>query len=123
MSESFAKDCCMALVEFFANLKYRRKFVTMCWNFGTLFVWGLTLLLTSFIGSSGMMFICMIISLVASSLISYFGSKNLRIFEIMLSLKCFKNITKFIDLNYDIMRSLIMIAGVFIIEFVVSNLQ
>lgn len=123
MSESFAKDCCMALVEFFANLKYRRKFVTMCWNFGTLFVWGLTLLLTSFIGSSGMMFICMIISLVASSLISYFGSKNLRIFEIMLSLKCFKNITKFIDLNYDIMRSLIMMAGVIIIEFVVSNLQ
>ena len=70
-----------------------------------------------------MMFICMIISLVASFLISYFGSKNLRIFEIMLSLKCFKNITKFIDLNYDIMRSLIMMAGVIIIEFVVSNLQ
>ena len=41
----------------------------------------------------------------------------------MLSLKCFKNITKFIDLNYDIMRSLIMMAGVIIIEFVVSNLQ
>ena len=32
-------------------------------------------------------------------------------------------ITKFIDLSYDIMRSLIMMAGVFIIEFVVSNLQ
>uniref|UniRef100_UPI00402A99EB hypothetical protein n=1 Tax=Succinivibrio sp. TaxID=2053619 RepID=UPI00402A99EB len=76
-----------------------------------------------FLGSSVMMFICMFICLVASSLISYFGSNNLRIFEIMLSLKCFKNITKFIDLNYDIMRSLIMMAGVIIIEFVVSNLQ
>ncbi len=123
MSESFAKDFCMGLVEFFATLKFRRRFVTVCWNFGTLFVWGITLLLTSFIGSSGMMFICLILSLLASALISYFGSKNLRIFELLLSLKCFKNISKFLDINYDIIRSLIMIAGVFIIEFVVSNLQ
>ena len=50
--------------------------------------------------------------------VSYAGTKNLKFYEVIKISKTFSNISKFIDLNYDSIRSMLMIAGVFIIEFI-----
>ena len=116
MSEYFAKDCCMSLVEFMTNLKYRPKSVPRAWNMATLFMWGLTLFISALIPLSGLLFGCFLLSVISCVLVSYFGTKNLLIYEFCFRKRLFYNPLKFLDLNYDAFRSLILLAGVIILE-------
>lgn len=120
VSRDFSKECCLALVEFISTLKYRRRSVALMWNSATLLMWAFTMLLCFLVSSGVVMSVCIIISLCLSFVVSYFGTKSLMIFEYILKNFCFRNITKFIDLNYDAIRSVIMITGVIIIELAIS---
>ncbi|MGN1281486.1 MAG: hypothetical protein ACI4UM_06240, partial [Succinivibrio sp.] len=120
ISKNFSKECSLALVEFISTLKYRRRSVGILWNTATLLMWAFTMLLCFLVPTGGVMSICIIISLTLSFVISYFGTKSLMIFEYILKNFCFRNITKFIDLNYDAIRSVIMIVGVLVIEIAIS---
>ena len=64
----------------------------------------------------------MILTVIVSFVTSYYVTKNLRLFEVILRSGVFRNITKFIDFNYDIMRAMIIVFGVLVIEFVLNNI-
>lgn len=116
MSEYFAKDCCMSLVEFMTNLKYRSKAVTQIWNITTLFMWGIALFVSCFIPRTSLLLGCFILALLGSVFISYVGTKNLLLYESMSSSKLFANPLKFLDINYDAFRTIVILSGVLILE-------
>ena len=106
----------MSLVEFMTNLKNRPKSVPRAWNMATLIMWGLTLFISALIPLSGLLFGCFLLSGISCVLVSYFGTKNLLIYEFCFRKRLFYNPLKFLDLNYDAFRSLILLAGVIILE-------
>lgn len=122
MSEVFARQSAMSLVEFISNLKFRPMRISRYWNIATLIMWAITLFLAFLSPSGGVMTSCVILTVIVSFVTSYYVTKNLRLFEVILRSGVFRNITKFIDFNYDIMRAMIIVFGVLVIEFVLNNI-
>lgn len=123
MSHEFAKELSMAIIEFIYSLKYRSKQVSRAWDFATLSMWFVTLLVMYFAINPATMITCVVIGFVTCVANSFFGTKVLKLYDTIKYSRTLVNISRFIDFNYDIMRALVLLAGVVIIEFVVLNLK
>ncbi|MDY6466760.1 MAG: hypothetical protein SPK65_09210, partial [Succinivibrio dextrinosolvens] len=77
-----------------------------------------TFMLNFFIHSPVNLVACILFGIVASFLVAYFGTKTLKFYEVMLASKTFEHITKFIDFNYDLSRSIALLSGTLIIEII-----
>ncbi|MGN0901721.1 MAG: hypothetical protein ACI4M9_00420 [Succinivibrio sp.] len=122
VSDPFALDCCMSLVEFISNLKYRPNRVSGMWNTATLILWGLSMLMSAFIPVATALLSCMVLGVISCFGISYFLSRSLMLYEVIKQSGTFGNVTKFIDINYDLMRALVMLFGILIIIVLVHIL-
>lgn len=118
MSDNFSKETCMNLVEYITNLKFRSKKVRTLWDSSTIFIWIVTIVVSLLSLNPFALLSCLVLAFITAFGVSYAGTKNLKFYEVIKISKTFSNISKFIDLNYDSIRSMLMIAGVFIIEFI-----
>ena len=118
MKENFSKDICLSLVEYISNLKFREHSGRHYWDMVTSFIWVITFMLNFFIHSPVNLVACILFGIVASFLVAYFGTKTLKFYEVMLASKTFEHITKFIDFNYDLSRSIALLSGTLIIEII-----
>ena len=116
MSDSFAQDCCMSLVQFMTNLKYRPKLNERLWHIASLVMWGLTIFVVCMLHTKSTVISTLIISLLVCFGVSYLGTKNLYLYETMMRTRFFDRAVKFTDINYDLIRAFILICGVSLIE-------
>lgn len=123
MSHDFAKEMAMAVIEFIHCLKYRSRRVAKVWDFVTLGAWFVTLLLMFFAINPATMIICVVAGIITCVVNSLIGTKILKLYETIKYTRTLMNISRFIDFNYEIMRALVLLAGIVIIEFVVLNLK
>ena len=119
----FAKEMAMAVIEFIHCLKYRSRRVAKVWDFVTLGAWFVTLLLMFFAINPATMIICVVAGIITCVVNSLIGTKILKLYETIKYTRTLMNISRFIDFNYEIMRALVLLAGIVIIEFVVLNLK
>ncbi len=119
MRPEFSQELCLAIVEFVSNLKFRGSGGRHYWDMATTTVWTLSFLLNFFAPHPINMVLSFVFVLISFFAVSYYGTKSLRLYEVLKSSHTFTNISKFIDFNYDVVRAMVMFTGVTIIELVI----
>ena len=107
------------LVNFISNLKYRGVATRRIWDYLTLFIWGMTFFLNFFSHNLLMFFLPPLISIMLSIFTSYYITRNLKLYEVVMFSRTFTKISKFLDTKYDMLRSSVMFFGVLFIETLV----
>lgn len=118
VSDDFAKESCMSLIEFIIHLKYRSRFSFRMWNLATLTLWVFTFLYMFFSPHAFSAVISVFFTAISCVIMSYYVTQNLKLSEIISSSRTLHEVSKFTDLNYDVIRSLITLVGVILIDVV-----
>ena len=119
MTEEFGQELCYNLVNFISNLKYRGVATRRIWDYLTLFIWGMSFFLNFFSHNLLMLFLPPLISIMLSIFTSYYITRNLKLYEVVMFSRTFTKISKFLDTKYDMLRSSVMFFGVLFIETLV----
>lgn len=118
VSDDFAKESCMSLVEFIIHLKYRSRFSFRMWNLATLTIWVVSFLYLFFSPHAFSAVISIFITVICCVIMSYYVTQNLKLSEVISSSRTLHEVSKFTDLNYDVIRSFITLMGVILIDIV-----
>ena len=88
------------------------------WNLATLTLWVFTFLYMFFSPHAFSAVISVFFTAISCVIMSYYVTQNLKLSEIISSSRTLHEVSKFTDLNYDVIRSLITLVGVILIDVV-----
>lgn len=111
MSYPFAKDCSMLLVEFMSNLKFRPKKMNSYWSVSIIMTWSFVFAAALFVPHPAVIGAGIVASIMVALGVSYFGTRNLQLYETISKSKTIGNVNKFTDINFDLSRSAVLICG------------
>lgn len=101
----------MLLVEFMSNLKFRPKKMNSYWSVSIIMTWSFVFAAALFVPHPAVIGAGIVSSIMVALGVSYFGTRNLQLYETISKSKTIGNVNKFTDINFDLSRSAVLICG------------